>query len=186
MRTTLRSFVFLLILLAIWKPSPPARADEAATGGTAGISHRLALLLGHTFVPNRRETAGLFVPSWGLDYEVWFAGRFGIGLHADIELETFVIEKESGGRTLEELEREYPIVATVDGLWRAWRGLVLELGPGVELEAKKSLFVVRGGLSYEVEIRDGWDLSPTAFYDVRPGHFDAWTLGLCVGKRFRR
>ena len=181
MRIAGRSFLFLLFLLLV--PSGHARADQSPAPGSSGISHRLALLIGHTFVPNRLETAGLFVPSWGLDYEVWFGRDFGLGLHSDIELETFVIEKASGGETL---EREYPVVATLDVLWRAMGGLVLELGPGIELEPKESLFVVRGGVSYEIEIQDGWDLAPSAFYDVRPGHFDAWTIGLGVGRRFFR
>lgn len=162
--------------------SLPLRSQEAeAEEPHAFRHHRLALLLGHTHVPARQQKDGLFIPSYGLDYEYWWTERWGIGLHSDLELQTFVVERRE---TDEELEREYPLVLTLDLLVRPWRGLVLEIGPGYEFEPRETLFLVRIGAGYEFELPGHWDISPTLFYDSRTDAFDTYSLGIVVGKRF--
>jgi len=142
--------------------------------------HRLALLLAHTHVSTRNRKEGLLIPTYGLDYEYWFNKRWALGLHTDLELQTFIVQTEHE----EELERDYPLVVTLDLLWRPWKGLVFELGPGYEFEKNEDLFLIRMGVSYEIELPHHWDLAPTFFYDSRFESFDTYTLGLVIGRRF--
>lgn len=143
---------------------------------------RVGLVIGHTLIPTvvegKREN--LLIPSWGMDLEYWFNQRLGIGLHNDIEVETFEVLSDED----EYIERVYPLVFTLDALWRPWKGLVLLAGPGIELEQNRNLQVFRFGAEYEVELFQGWDLSPNFFYDARADAFDTWSVGLGVGKRF--
>lgn len=143
---------------------------------------RLGLVIGHTLIPTEIEgnRENLLIPSWGMDLEYWFNQRWGVGLHNDIEVETFEVLSDED----EYIERIYPLVFTLDVLWRPWRGLVLLAGPGIELEQNRNLQVFRFGAEYEVELFQGWDLSPNFFYDARSGAFGTWSVGLGVGKRF--
>jgi len=141
---------------------------------------RAALLLGHTFVPAIGAQYSV-IPSWGVDVEYWPTAKWGIGFHNDIELQSFVVERAGHE---EFLEREYPLVLTLDALFKPWRGLVLQLGPGIELERSEHLFLLRVGLEYEIELGHHWDIFPSIFYDTRHQAFDTWAISFGIGKRF--
>lgn len=141
---------------------------------------RVAVLIGHTFIPARHSSERLIIPSWGLDLEYWFNPKWGLGLHNDVELQSFIIEKGAD----EIVEREYPLVITLDALYKPWKGLVLQLGPGYELERTENYFLVRFGLEYEFDLPGHWDIAPTFFYDTREKVYDTWSIALGVGKRF--
>ncbi len=141
----------------------------------------MAVLLGHTFIPaGSQNNQRLLIPSWGLDLEYWPASKWGIGLHNDLEIETFLIEKPEE----EALERRYPLVITADLLYKPWKGLVLMAGPGVEVDPSQTFFLIRYGLEYEFEFSGHWDIFPSVFYDSRKDAFDTWSIALGVGKRF--
>lgn len=144
--------------------------------------HRVAILLGHTHVRASDAGKGLLIPSWGLDYEYWFNPKWGVGLHTDLELQTFLIEVKPEEE--EFLERDYPLVASLDVLYNPWKGLVLELGGGYEFEPNQGFWLLQFGLEYEIHINKGWDVFPTVFYDNRFGAFNTWTIALGIGKRF--
>ncbi len=141
---------------------------------------RVAVLIGHTFVPAGESQEHLAIPSWGLDLEYWASPAWGVGLHNDLEIQSFIVEQGHE----EFLEREYPMVFTLDALFKPWRGLVLQLGPGLEVERRENFFLVRFGAEYEFEVGHGWDISPTLFYDTRKEAYDTWSIALGIGKRF--
>ena len=141
---------------------------------------RVAAFISHTFIPGVAEGQRVAIPSYGLDIEYWWSHKLGVGLHNDLELETFIID---AGRE-EFLEREYPLVSSLDLLYRPWKGLVVQAGPGVEIDRNRSFFLLRVGLEYEIELGHHWDLYPTLFYDVREDAYTTLSLGLGVGKRF--
>jgi hypothetical protein len=141
---------------------------------------RIAALIGHTFVPAGQSQEHLVIPSWGLDLEYWFNERWGIGLHNDLEIQEFIIEQEND----ELLERDYPLVLTLDALYKPWKGLVFQVGAGYEIEKTEDFFLARVGIEYEFEIGNHWDVSPMFFYDYRFEANDTWSFGLGIGKRF--
>jgi hypothetical protein len=141
---------------------------------------RAAVFIGHTLIPVQGSGENFFIPSWGVDIEYWFTRQWAIGLHSDLEIETFVISEGEA----EELERISPLVITIDALYRPWKGLVLQLGPGWEIEQEESFPLLRAGLEYEFELNHHWDISPTIFYDTRLSEYHTWTIALGVGKRF--
>ncbi len=141
---------------------------------------RGAVFISHTFIPAVAENTRVAIPSYGLDLEYWFNHDWGIGLHNDLELENFIIEQDHE----EFLEREYPLVSSLDLLYRPWKGLVFQVGPGIEIDRNETFFLFRLGMEYEIELGHHWDLYPTFFYDTREDAFTTISIGLGVGKRF--
>jgi hypothetical protein len=143
---------------------------------------RAAILIGHTLIPEEHAGENFLIPSWGLDLEYWPYAKWGVGLHSDLEIETFVILRNGGEQG--ELERLSPLVLTLDILYKPWKGLVLQLGPGLEIERSENFNLWRAGLEYEIELGHHWDLAPTLFYDSRSDEYHTWSFALGVGKRF--
>lgn len=154
--------------------------EEIQIGHDHKNHFRVAVLIGHTLIRSEGTNSHLFIPSWGLDLEYWHTNRWGIGFHNDIEIETFIIKKTDA----EEIERINPIVITLDLLHRFDNGVVLSFGPGVEYEHGDSYYLARFGVEYEKPIGNGFDISPSFFYDQRLDGFATYTLALGVGKHF--
>ncbi|KAA6438165.1 hypothetical protein ACD591_18580 [Rufibacter glacialis] len=142
----------------------------------------MSAVLYHTYIGTETSDGKelLIVPSVGLDLEYWFNEKWGIGSHNDLELISFEVEDREGTF----IEKETPVLLTLDVLWKPWKGLVLLAGPGVEFEKEENLFVIRGGLEYELELGSHWDVAPTIFYDARKDAYNTFSVGIGIGKRF--
>lgn len=150
--------------------------------GEEELKHvRVGVVMYHTYIGTETsEDKDMFiVPSLGLDVEYWFNEKWGVGLHNDLELVNFEVEKEESSF----IERETPLLFTLDALWKSYKGLVLLLGPGIEFEKEENLFIVRAGIEYEFELKSDWDISPTIFYDTRTDAYDSFSVGIGIGKR---
>jgi hypothetical protein len=143
-----------------------------------GSGFRIVGIIGHTLV-NNEGLDNVFVPSWGLDVEYWFNKRWGIGLHNDVEIETFVIRNAEN----DEIERVNPLVLTLDALYQFGNGFVITLGPGVELEKDESYYLFRFGIEYEKDISPSFYLLPNLFLDQRFDGYNTWNIGLGIGLR---
>ena len=170
-------YLFIFILLTVFSQlkSQHVHPHEDSHKGI-----RMAVLIGHTMIKSEGSDEHLFIPSWGLDIEYWFSKRIGIGLHNDIEIESFIIVNKGE----EEIERINPLVITLDALYHFNNGLVLSGGPGVEISEGESYYLMRIGAEVEIPIGKGFDLAPTLFFDQRFDGFSTWTFALGVGKHF--
>ena len=144
--------------------------------------YRVSPVLSHTYIPMATIDGNktVIIPSLGLDFEYWFTPKWGFGFHNDLELLTFEIEKEN--QLI--VEKEFPVVVTLDGLWKFYKELVLVFGIGIEFEQNENLFIARTGLEYEIKFGNHWDFAPTIFYDYRSNNFGTWSIGIGIGKRF--
>ncbi len=127
-----------------------------------GRGFRIIGIIGHTLV-NNQGLDNVFVPSWGLDVEYWFNNKWGIGLHNDVEIETFVIRNSQN----DEIERVNPLVFTIDALHQFGGGFVIFLGPGIELEKEESYYLMRVGMAYEKAISRTFYIGPGLSLDQR-------------------
>ncbi|NND14884.1 MAG: hypothetical protein HKN89_01005 [Eudoraea sp.] len=143
---------------------------------------RTSLTIAHTYLPkNTVEGAkNIILPTVALDFEYWMNHTWGVGLHNDLELLNFEV-KESDDQIY--IEREFPVLVTLDGLFSPTSGVVLFAGPGIEFERNKNYFVFRGGIELEIPISEHWDLAPMLFYDMRNRAYNTITIGLGVGYR---
>ena len=149
---------------------------------SADSHFRISAGLAHTYLSRStvNGTEGLYLPTFMFDIEYWFNHKWGIGLHNDLELSTFQVIEEDGLF----IEREYPVLFTLDALWKPYKGLVVFLGPGIEIEPSENYFVVRMGCEYEIPFSPHWDFSPLVYFDMRDAAYDTLTLGLGVGYSF--
>lgn len=143
---------------------------------------RISPVLSHTYIPTATINGNttVIIPSLGLDLEYWFSKKWGIGFHNDLELLTFEIEKNNQLF----VEKDFPVVVTLDGLWKFHKSWVLVFGTGIEFEKNENLFIIRTGIEYEIEFGNHWDIAPTFFYDYRSNNFGTWSVGIGIGKRF--
>ena len=146
---------------------------------------RISVAIAHTLLPEEtaKGTQNLILPTFALDIEYWMNHHWGIGFHNDLELLNFEVEDSHHNVFI---EREFPILITLDALWKPNKNLVLFAGPGIELESNKNYFVFRAGAEYEIPFSKCWDVSPLAFYDIRDGAYNTVTIGLGVGYTFVR
>ncbi|SER43674.1 hypothetical protein [Neolewinella agarilytica] len=178
----------IIILLSLWLllPTTQYAQTESLYHDTAKEHHsqtphfRGALLMGHTLITPGNTNTRLFVPSWGLDLEYWGRGKWGLGLHTDVEVQDFVVLNDNE----EEIQRNEPLILTLDGLYSPVHGLVLLAGPGLAVEEGEHAMLVRVGVEYEVPLGKSFDLFPTIFYDWRFDDYATLTVGLGVGKAF--
>jgi len=141
-----------------------------------GRGFRIVGIIGHTLI-NTEGVDNVFVPSWGLDFEYWFNYKWGLGLHNDVEIETFIIRNSNN----KEIERVNPLVFTIDALYQFGGGFVVTVGPGIELEKEESFYLIRLGIEFEKHITDSFYLLPTLFIDQRFDGYNSWNIGLGVG-----
>ena len=174
------AFIFLFLLTSLSFVS--AQDHESLELHESSKPHlRLAALLGHAVVPMNEEGSRTSIPTWGFDLELWFNHKLGIGLHNELEMMTFVIER---GENEEDLVREYPKILTIDVLYKPIYNLVLFGGVGEEFEVNEDFFLYRIGVEYEIPISDKWDMCPSFSYDSRKDAFNTCSIMLGVGYKF--
>jgi len=152
-----------------------AQTAEKEEGG-----FKIAAVIGHTYINTGGPEGSIYIPSWGLDVDFWFNEKWGIGVHNDIEIENFIVEKD---RT-EFIERVNPLVFTLDVLYHLKHGLILNFGPGIEFEQNESFTLLRAGLEYEYHMSQRLYMMPTLYYDQRFDEYSTASFGIGIGYKF--
>lgn len=148
--------------------------------------HSLALLLGHTHVREGVVEGGnkwLTLPAWALEYNFVFHPRWAIGLHTDIIIEEFVVERHlKGDNEGEVIERSFPVAPALMATYKPGHHWGILLGAGMEFASGESFFLNRLGGEYSVEVTNNWELLLVAQYDFRYNAYDTWMLGIGVAR----
>jgi len=144
----------------------------------------LGLALNHAHIFNGRDELGkkkaLALPAWAIDYNYQFSPKWAIGLHTDIILENFLVEK----RDAQEIERSHPIAPALMGIFKPTEHWSLLAGVGGEFAKEESFFLTRLGVEYGAEIRHGWEVFGSLSYDIKWNGYDSWLLGIGISKAF--
>jgi len=122
----------------------------------------------------------LAIPTLGLDFQYWFNPKFGLALKNEFEIVTYVLQDENSP----ELEREYPLISVLVGLYKLRKGPSIYLGGGIEYEKSKNFFILKAGVEYELEIGNHWDVTPEVYYFNKDFDFGGVGLSITFGKRF--
>lgn len=152
--------------------------------------HKLSLYTGFTHIPSafyehetHEESTGKWVPTIGVDYYYSLNNKWALGLIGDVELDKYYITTSNH----DELERNNVVVVSAVGKYKPTHRIGILAGPGVEWEFKKhdteTFFVLKTGIEYEVEIENGWELTPMFTYDFKE-EYSAYSFGITIGKRF--
>ncbi|MEP1229509.1 MAG: hypothetical protein ABJG88_02420 [Litorimonas sp.] len=124
--------------------------------------HHLSIFTGGSYIDEADKT----VFTLGVDYEYRLTPLIGLG---------FVAEQAFG-----EIDAT-TLIAVAD--IHLWKGLAIQVGPGIEFVDNETFAVGRIGALYEVEFEHEFTISPQLHYDISGGE-NAIVFGLAVGKAF--
>ena len=144
--------------------------------------HKLALVFGYTHIPKAfidgHSRASVYAPTIGLDYFYQLTDRWGIGAVLDLEFANYTVDYNK-----EDLERERPVITGILVGYEFAKGWDFLLGPGIEFEKNKDLFILRASTEYEFELGNDWGLFPAINYDFKK-EYSTWSINLGISKRF--
>ncbi|MDB4297454.1 hypothetical protein N9901_01730 [Flavobacteriaceae bacterium] len=167
-----RYYTILTVLLLMVNITSAQHHEDA--------KNRISIVLSHSYLMLDNNEI-LSIPAFGLDYEYWVCNNWGIGLFTDVELITNKVSPNVNGTNL---EREFPLVVTLDALWNPVEHWEFVLGPGLEFEKEKTHKLIRIGFEYDLDLGHHWDIAPSMFYDHKLTGDSAISIGIGVGKRF--
>ncbi len=117
--------VAFVVFLMVITPYSPAQINETSHNDPhaehVGPAHRVTLVMASSFLKNHVDESTnkvLVVPTYGLNYDFLFHPKWGVGLHTDIVLQQFKVEKHEGH---EVLIRENPVALCAVGLFKPLR-----------------------------------------------------------------
>ena len=174
----------LILLIVFSRPTNLLAQEQEETKTVEEFKHhRVSLMISHTHipkgVPSVANSGAVVVPSWGLTYN-YRLGKWAIGVHADMEIATYLIEDANG----DQLERSRPMIITLMGGYNLWKGIELGAGFGREFEEHHNFWVYRFGIEYSFDLNHHWDIAPALIFDIKENLYDSWTLGVVLGKKF--
>ncbi len=95
--------------------------------------HKITLMMAYSFIDNSfsDQTSDILIaPTFGFNYDYFFNTRWGLGMHTDIILQQFKVEKHGGH---EEILRENPVGLAGMLLFKPNHRWTLMAGYGVEV-----------------------------------------------------
>jgi hypothetical protein len=151
------------------------------------LHHRISLIISHAHIPAANEANGskrIFVAaSLGANYELWFNSHWAVGLHNDITMQSFNIERKA---TKEIVAREFPVLSTLVAIYKPGKHWSFFAGPGREFEKNESFNVVKTGIEYGIELPKTWEVGFGAEYDVKINGYNSFLIGIGISKNFIR
>ncbi|MEO1028577.1 MAG: hypothetical protein AAFX02_05910 [Pseudomonadota bacterium] len=155
----IRIFSVLLIALACVPGHAKAQIDVEFDEERR---HHLSAVFGGTTLLDAEETAFTL----GIDYEYRINELIGVGgvveyAFGDIEATTLLA------------------VADI----HLWKGLAVQVGPGVEWINDETFAIGRVGLLYEIELEHHFTIAPQVHYDISEFE-DSLVFGISIGKAF--
>lgn len=147
--------------------------------------HSISILISHTLIAEGikdGEKSIVSVPSWAINYNYRFSEKWAIGLHNDMIIENFVIEKTSDN---EIVERSIPIASLLVGSYKITEHFSLEIGGGMEFEKNENFGVARIGAEYGIEIPNKkLEVLLALDYDIIFDAYNSFNIGVGIAKLF--
>ena len=144
--------------------------------------HKISLVMANSLISNNVEENSntlLLVPTFGVNYDYFFHKRWGIGLHNDILLQQYKVERHDNK---EELERENPVAVCGILSFKPHHRWTLLGGYGVELEKNESINLFRFGVEFGIPLKDHWELGFNAEYDHKIKAYSSFMFGVGFSK----
>ncbi len=174
-------FICLLSILPALAQEETEEKEETAESGQEKL-HSLAFVFSYTHIPaatkDGKVEESVFVPTIGLDYFYEFSKKWFVGGAFDIELGKYEVDYED-----EEITREIAVIFGAMVGYEVLPNLAVYLGPGIEFEKNKNLFIFRFSTEYSFELGNDWGLFPIFSYDFKK-EYSSYALGLGLKKKF--
>lgn len=184
----LMSSVLMLYGLVLAAQNHEDSTDAAhgtdAEHGRSG--HKITLVMAYSFIDNSfsdQTSDILIVPTFGLNYDYFFNARWGLGLHTDILLQQYKVEKHGGH---EEILRENPVGLAGMVLFKPNHRWTLMAGYGVEVEKHENFQMIRTGVEYGIALPKHWELGFSLEFDYKIKTYSSLMFGVGFSKMFGR
>jgi hypothetical protein len=141
---------------------------------------RGAIMMANSHVPKSFEgdMKIAIIPTWGVDVDYFFHPRWSVAIQGDIMLQDFEVKVED-----KELERINPVALAGVIHYHALQHWSFYIGPGIELEKSKNLFLLRAGTEYSFEISEDFEIALNLLYENKDEVYDTWTFGIAFNKK---
>ncbi len=161
--------------------------------------HAISFMISHTHIKSGvdNETGDDWIssPSFAINYNYWITKKLGIGLHNDIIVEEFVINKNSENKSLtssvnlkeseiDGIKRSHPIASALMLSYKPIEHLSLMVGGGMEFSKEENFSLVRLGLEAPFEIPGGWEIFGSFTFDINIDAYNSLAFGFGIAKLF--
>lgn len=173
-------FIVVLVFTSIY--SFCALAQES-TGSEELNRHKISLELSHTHVPASFGVDGKswqVLASWGVNYDFRLNEDWALGLHNDLVIQDFAYEDGEGIVK----ERSKPLASALVITRRLTEHLSVVGGGGMEVAPEGTLGLLRIGFDCGWELPKAWELSVSLMADFKIHAYNAYVLGIGLGKAF--
>ncbi len=176
--------LYSIILLIFIGLAVQAQQEEKMGREASFRPHsRFTLMMAHYMFPHVVETEtgnkNDLVPAWGVDYDYWFHPHWAIGLHSDLILQQYKIERKNDAT---ELTRSFPVSTALVGIFKPGKHLAFVSGFGKEFEKEETLSLWNIGVEYGFELPHHWELSLNFIYEDKFHAYDSWIMGIGISK----
>ena len=182
------ALTLIILCLFVQQMNAQEAENERNEGSEEFKRHQIGLVVAHSHVSHGVVADGKkweVLPSWGLFYNYKFSEKWGIGLHIDMIVENFEVERHlSSGESDEILLREKPIAPAIMGIFHPTEHSSFTLGFGLEYASDETFALTRIGYEWSTPISDKWELVIPLTYDLRWDAYDVWMLGIGVSRVF--
>lgn len=145
---------------------------------------RGAVMMAYSWIPHAVEggKSVAVIPTFGFDVDYYFHRRWSAAVQVDVKLQSFEVEEKNNVI----LDRSYPVSLAVLGHYHALRHWSFYLGPGIEVEQHKNLFLVKLGTEYTFEVNENFEIALNFIYENREELYDGFTFGVAFNKVLSR
>jgi hypothetical protein len=146
--------------------------------------HKITLLVANSLINNslsEQSNGILIIPTFGINYDYFINPKWGLGLHTDILLQQFKIEKHG---SKEEIIRENPVGIAGILLFKPHHRWTLMAGYGVEVEKHENFQMIRTGVEYGIELPRCWELGLSLEFDYKIKTYSSLMFGIGFSRPF--
>lgn len=182
----LRSLVLLTMAMVISHSSAAQFEHNAVPDGRQEESHKVkyhnavAFFFGNTII----KPSGFNLPTVGIEYIREINHFLGVGIMAEVEHGSHIIQVNEHDGTTTEVDRDQAILVIPAVFARVYKGLIVSAGYGVEFEAKENLALFKLSLEYKLYMsNERFIVLPTVSWD-HTHRFNGFVYGVNFGYVF--
>jgi len=154
--------------------------ENSKTHHTKEPSNLLGVFVGNTIIVQ----SAFKLPTFGIEYVRELNHRFGVGLTAEVEIGSHIIQQNEDGDIISEVKRQGAILFLPSVFIRVYKGLIVTIGYGIELEKNENLAMAKFGFEYRLRMHNpNWTILPSVSWD-RTKLFDGIVYGVTTGYSF--
>ncbi len=171
------SIIAVLVLL-----SNPLFAQIELNEESHKVEHKnaAALFVGNTII----APSGFNLPTIGVEYVREINHTVGIGIIAEVEIGSHIVQKNEEGEMISEVHRKGAFLILPTAFIRIYKDLILNAGYGVEFESHENLGLLKVGIEYKLALQNPrWIVLPTVSWD-HTSLFDGFVYGVNFGYKF--